>query len=71
MTHLSRPLVALLAGGTVNTAGGANFTIYNGGGTDAVNNAGTWGRWAFVEINDPWDVASQLPPFLPSAKGRT
>jgi len=22
----------------------------------AVNNAGTWGRWAFVEIADPWDA---------------
>ena len=21
----------------------------------AVNNAGTWGRWAFIEISDPWD----------------
>ncbi|HUT59033.1 MAG TPA: restriction endonuclease subunit R, partial [Phycisphaerae bacterium] len=22
----------------------------------AVNNAGTWGRWAFIEIADPWDA---------------
>ncbi|MCL2647113.1 MAG: hypothetical protein FWD61_08925 [Phycisphaerales bacterium] len=22
----------------------------------AVNNAGTWGRWDFIEINDPWDA---------------
>ncbi len=22
----------------------------------AVNNAGTWGRWAFIEITDPWDA---------------
>jgi len=30
----------------------------------AVNNAGSWGRWAFIEITDPWDakntIASQL-----------
>ncbi len=22
----------------------------------SVNNAGTWGRWAFIEITDPWDA---------------
>ncbi|MCR4412947.1 MAG: restriction endonuclease, partial [Thermoguttaceae bacterium] len=26
----------------------------------AVNNAGTWGRWAFVEITDPWDAMSSI-----------
>jgi type III restriction enzyme len=26
----------------------------------AVNNAGAWGRWAFVEISDPWDAAHTL-----------
>jgi len=26
----------------------------------AVNNAGTWGRWAFVEIGDPWDAAGTI-----------
>ena len=26
----------------------------------AVNNAGTWGRWAFVEITDPWDALDTL-----------
>lgn len=30
----------------------------------AVNNAGTWGRWAFVEIADPWDAANALRAFL-------
>ena len=26
----------------------------------AVNNAGTWGRWAFVEIADPWDAKNSI-----------
>lgn len=26
----------------------------------AVNNAGTWGRWAFIEISDPWDAQSTV-----------
>ena len=26
----------------------------------AVNNAGTWGRWAFIEIDDPWDTEHKL-----------
>ena len=26
----------------------------------AVNNAGTWGRWAFVEIDDPWDAMTAI-----------
>jgi type III restriction enzyme len=26
----------------------------------AVNNAGTWGLWTFVEINDPWDAARSI-----------
>jgi type III restriction enzyme len=26
----------------------------------AVNNAGNWGRWAFVEIVDPWDATSLI-----------
>ena len=26
----------------------------------AVNNAGTWGRWAFVEIADPWDMKNTI-----------
>jgi len=33
----------------------------------AVNNAGTWGRWAFVEITDPWDAKG---PIRCSATGR-
>jgi type III restriction enzyme len=26
----------------------------------AVNNAGQWGRWAFIEVNDPWDAANAI-----------
>jgi type III restriction enzyme len=26
----------------------------------SVNNAGEWGRWAFIEITDPWDAANQI-----------
>jgi len=30
----------------------------------AVNNAGTWGRWAFVEISDPWDAKNTILAFI-------
>ncbi|HUT60255.1 MAG TPA: DEAD/DEAH box helicase family protein [Phycisphaerae bacterium] len=30
----------------------------------AVNNAGTWGRWAFIEIADPWDAKNLLSGIL-------
>ncbi|HUY89382.1 MAG TPA: DEAD/DEAH box helicase family protein [Pirellulales bacterium] len=30
----------------------------------AVNNAGTWGRWAFIEISDPWDAKNTIRSFL-------
>ena len=26
----------------------------------AVNNAGAWGRWAFIEISDPWDAQNAI-----------
>jgi hypothetical protein len=26
----------------------------------AVNNAGTWGRWPFVEIRDPWNAKIEI-----------
>ncbi|MCZ6815914.1 MAG: restriction endonuclease subunit R, partial [Planctomycetota bacterium] len=32
----------------------------------AVNNAGEWGRWAFIEITDPWDAASAIRVLLRS-----
>ena len=34
----------------------------------AVNNAGTWGRWAFVEISDPWDAKNTIRSFLAQRK---
>lgn len=30
----------------------------------AVNNAGTWGRWHFIEITDPWDAVSSIHAVL-------
>ena len=30
----------------------------------AVNNAGTWGRWAFIEIADPWDAKNKISAYL-------
>jgi type III restriction enzyme len=30
----------------------------------AVNNAGAWGRWAFIEIGDPWDAQNAVRAFL-------
>ena len=26
----------------------------------AVSNAGAWGRWAFIEISDPWDAKNTI-----------
>ena len=31
-----------------------------------VNNAGAWGRWAFIEITDPWDAKNALSSYLQS-----
>jgi type III restriction enzyme len=38
----------------------------------AVNNAATWGRWAFVEISDPWDAQATIRGYLMNGlrKGR-
>ncbi len=33
----------------------------------AVNNAGTWGRWAFIEITDPWDAKNTIRTLLATA----
>ncbi len=30
----------------------------------AVNNAGSWGRWAFIQIADPWDARKTIRAFL-------
>ena len=32
----------------------------------AVNNAGQWGRWAFIEITDPWDGTTMIRRSLAS-----
>jgi len=34
----------------------------------AVNNHGGWGRWAFIEIVDPWDAMNTLRAFLKGEK---
>jgi type III restriction enzyme len=33
-----------------------------------VNNAGTWGRWAYIEIGDPWDAAGTIRAKLGGAR---
>jgi type III restriction enzyme len=30
----------------------------------AVNNAATWGRWAFIEISDPWDAKNTISAYV-------
>jgi hypothetical protein len=37
----------------------------------AVNNAGTWDRWAFVEIADPWDAKGTICAWAQSAQKET
>ncbi len=32
----------------------------------AINNHGAFGRWAFIEIRDPWNTASEIRAFLSS-----
>jgi type III restriction enzyme len=34
----------------------------------AVNNSGTWGRWAFIEISDPWDAKNTIAAALGERK---
>jgi type III restriction enzyme len=36
----------------------------------AVNNAGAWGRWAFIEISDPWDAGNTITSFLAGGRAR-
>jgi len=33
----------------------------------AVNNAGAWGRWAVIEISDPWDAKKTIRSLLNAA----
>jgi type III restriction enzyme len=37
----------------------------------AVNNAATWGRWAFIEIDDPWDAKNAITSMLAASGGFT
>ena len=37
----------------------------------AVNNHGGFGRWAFVEIADPWDAQNLIRGFLRQAQAET
>ncbi len=30
----------------------------------AINNYGVFGRWAFLEIDDPWDAGNNIHRFL-------
>ena len=32
----------------------------------AVSNAGTWGRWAFYEVRDPWSCQKELRGYVSS-----
>ena len=34
----------------------------------AVNNHGGFGRWAFIEISDPWDAKNTMRAFLRGEK---
>jgi hypothetical protein len=36
----------------------------------AVNNAGVWGRWAYVEIRDPWNVQEELRQVIRGEEAR-
>ena len=33
----------------------------------AVNNAGTWGGWAFIEITNPWNAQNTIRALLATA----
>jgi type III restriction enzyme len=34
----------------------------------AVNNAGTWGRWAYIETTDPWDAKNAIREWMSREK---
>ena len=38
--------------------------------TPAVNNHGGWGRWAFFEARDPWNMRTELRAWLAERNGR-
>lgn len=35
----------------------------------AINNHGSFGRWAFIEITDPWNAKNELKSFLHRPNG--
>ena len=37
----------------------------------AINNAGDYGRWAFVEISDPWDLQKTVRAALKATPAAT
>ena len=37
----------------------------------AVNSYGRFGRWAFVEINDPWNAKNQIRSVIEGTGGET
>ena len=51
-----------------------HFRFDDDGITDDIANgrrdAGTWGRWAFVEIADPWDAKNWLHGSIEKGLGR-
>ena len=50
---------------------GKSITVARNLWIPAVNNANTWGRWAFIEIADPWDAKNTIRAFLHAAVCRT
>ena len=36
----------------------------------AINNHGGFGRWAFIEITDPWNAKNEMRAFLTSPTGQ-
>jgi len=36
----------------------------------AVNNAGAWGRWVFIEISDPWDAKNAIRSFIAGGRAK-
>ena len=38
--------------------------------TPAVNNHGGWGRWAFFEARDPWNMRTELRAWLAARSDR-
>ena len=37
----------------------------------AINNHGGFGRWAFIEVSDPWDAKNLIRSFLKQAPAKS